>query len=107
MLRQPIPAGAPLITPELKNWRSHQRPFVGAIGKPFAWLQVDRDTLLPERGPCHGRRGRHPRQMDPPPVSSWRQAMARDALIAIGIALITVGLYELLGFLGEALVNGP
>ena len=29
----------------------------GAIGRPFAWLQVDKDTLLPERGPCHGRRG--------------------------------------------------
>ena len=31
--------------------------------------------------------------------------MARDALIAIGVALIAVGLYELLGLLGEVLVT--
>jgi hypothetical protein len=33
--------------------------------------------------------------------------MARDALIAMGIALITVGTYELLGLLGAVLVGGP
>ena len=59
------------------------------IGRPFAWLTMDKDTLLPERGPPLSRAaGRHPRQMIPPPVSSWRQAMARDALIAIGAALM-------------------
>jgi hypothetical protein len=44
--------------------------------------------------------------MDPPPVSSWIQAMARDTLIAIGVALIAVGAYELLGLLGAVLVGG-
>ncbi len=33
--------------------------------------------------------------------------MARDALIAIGVALIAVGLYELLELLGAVLVGGP
>jgi hypothetical protein len=33
--------------------------------------------------------------------------MVKDALIAIGIALITVGLYELLGLLGAVLLGGP
>jgi hypothetical protein len=33
--------------------------------------------------------------------------MARDALIAIGIALITVGLYELLGFLERLSSTAP
>ena len=28
-----------------------------AIGRPFAWVQASKDTLLQERGPCHGRRG--------------------------------------------------
>jgi hypothetical protein len=33
--------------------------------------------------------------------------MVKDALIAIGIALITVGLYELLDLLGAVLLGGP
>ena len=52
--------------------------------------------------------GRHPRQMDPPPVPSWRRPrMVKDALIAIGIALITFGAYTLLDLLGAVLVGGP
>ena len=33
--------------------------------------------------------------------------MARDALIAIGAALIAVGVYELLGLMGAVPVGGP
>jgi hypothetical protein len=45
--------------------------------------------------------------MDPLPVSSrWRQAMAREALIAIVVAVLVVGIYKLLGFLGLVLVGG-
>ena len=36
-----------------------------------------------------------------------RQAMAREALIAIGAALAAVGAYELHGFLGRILVGAP
>ena len=36
-----------------------------------------------------------------------RHRWIKDALIAIGVALIVVGAYELLSFLGAVLVGGP
>jgi hypothetical protein len=46
--------------------------------------------------------------MDPPHVSlERRSAMAREALIAIAVALLAVGIYKLLDFLGMVLVGGP
>jgi hypothetical protein len=33
--------------------------------------------------------------------------MAREAIIAIGVAVLTVGVYKLLGYLGMVLVGGP
>jgi len=41
-----------------------------------------------------------------PPVSSlWRQAIAKEALVAIAIALVAVGAYRLLDLLGATLVG--
>jgi hypothetical protein len=46
--------------------------------------------------------------MDPPPISPERRPeMAREALIAIGVALLIFGTYKLLDFLGMVLVGGP
>ena len=36
-----------------------------------------------------------------------RHRWIKDALIAIGVAALAVGIYKLLGFLGMALVGGP
>jgi hypothetical protein len=33
--------------------------------------------------------------------------VAREAIIAIGVAALAVGIYKLLGFLGMVLVGGP
>jgi hypothetical protein len=46
--------------------------------------------------------------MDPPPVSSCGGgSMVREALIAIAVAVLTVGIYKPLEILGMALVGGP
>jgi hypothetical protein len=36
-----------------------------------------------------------------------RHRWIKDALIAIGVAALAVGIYKLLGFLGMVLVGGP
>jgi hypothetical protein len=33
--------------------------------------------------------------------------MAREAIIAIGVAVLAIGIYKLLGYLGLVLVGGP
>jgi hypothetical protein len=41
------------------------------------------------------------------PKPGHPQSMVKDAIIAIGLALVVVGTYELLGILGAVLAGGP